>query len=305
MYNSFGNKLKNIRKNLSLTQKKVADAACIDIKTLRRIEKGENKIFLDYLVALSNVYKLDLIDMFNNHITFYSEEVENAINSIENAINSIENAINSIENKLSDMNFTSLNKEIQILEKNLDKTPYISQYFYLIKGIYYLRNIPRDFDNAYKFFIKSLKINNPDYNIENYDKYKYNILEFRCLKELGILKSYTDGYNKYTEIIEFCNKKILIISSTYISIKINYIIIQMRKAKYQECLKMINNLFNIDTSNLSNYYPYLYFLKYQIYEKLNEQEKANENLNNSLELCDKLNKLNTKKIILNIINNKK
>lgn len=291
MYNNFGKKLKNIRKNLSLSQKEVSERAFINIKTLRRIENGNNKIFLDHLIALSNVYKLNLINIFSKHLTFYSEEVEEAINSIED--------------KLSDMNFTSLNKEIQILEKNLDKTPYISQYFYLIKGIYYLRNIPRDFDNAYKFFIKSLKINNPDYNIENYDKYKYNVLEFRCLKELAILKNYTDGYAKYTEIIDFCNKNILIISSTYISIKINYIIIQMRKAKYQECLKMINNLFNIDTSNLSNYYPYLYFLKYQIYEKLNEQEKANENLNNSLELCDKLNKLNTKKIILNIINNKK
>ncbi len=58
---TFGNRLKEIRLNLNLSQSQVAEKSGINIDTLRKIENGYTIAKFETLLYLSEVYKIDLI----------------------------------------------------------------------------------------------------------------------------------------------------------------------------------------------------------------------------------------------------
>ena len=70
---AFGEKLRNIREKLHLTQKQAADMAYVDERTLRRTEQGQVIPKLETLEALSVIYKTDLVSaIIESRINDYS-----------------------------------------------------------------------------------------------------------------------------------------------------------------------------------------------------------------------------------------
>ncbi|MFM1603036.1 helix-turn-helix transcriptional regulator, partial [Helcococcus ovis] len=114
--------IKNLRMqdNLSITE--VAKLAYMNRKTLSRLEDGNTKISIDNLIALSAVYKKDLIQKYNDYMHYVDDEIMEKMNIIEN--------------KLVDMEYNDLLDDLKIFEKFLNKNLYIIQYYNFIKGVY-------------------------------------------------------------------------------------------------------------------------------------------------------------------------
>lgn len=276
--------IKNLRmqNNLSITE--AAKLAYMNRKTLSRLEDGNTKISIDNLIALSAVYKKDLIQKYNDYMHYVDDEIMEKMNIIEN--------------KLVDMEYNDLLDDLKIFEKFLNKNLYIIQYYNFIKGVYYLRSKEKNIDLAYKLFLEVLTTSNKNFNLDNYLNFKYSILEFRCLKEIAICFEIKKNEKKYQDIIYFCNKNVIPISNTYFSIKLNYIIIQLNKNKFLECINEIEDcICKMNKYSYRDYLPYFYYLKYQVYDKMNDKQNAAKSLDNAISACDLFNKLNLKKII--------
>ena len=61
-----GEKIKNIRTNLNISQQELAYRAEVDIRTIQRAEKGEYGIGLDVLFAIANSMDVDPTDFFKD-----------------------------------------------------------------------------------------------------------------------------------------------------------------------------------------------------------------------------------------------
>ncbi|MFM1601450.1 helix-turn-helix transcriptional regulator, partial [Helcococcus ovis] len=78
--------IKNLRmqNNLSITE--AAKLAYMNRKTLSRLEDGNTKISIDNLIALSAVYKKDLIQKYNDYMHYVDDEIMEKMNIIENKL---------------------------------------------------------------------------------------------------------------------------------------------------------------------------------------------------------------------------
>src|SRR5690554_5656475 len=104
----FGEKMKEIRINLNLTQKRISELTGIDSVTIRRIENGKVIPKLDTLELLSPIYKRDLINLllkyrFDDYSLFLDIK-------------------NRIEFKLDSADFDTLNIELKALKLLLSST---------------------------------------------------------------------------------------------------------------------------------------------------------------------------------------
>ena len=107
----FGERLKNIREKLGLTQKQVVDMAFIDERTLRRMELGKVIPKLETLEALSVIYKTDLVSaIIESRITDYSmllqtqrnidlKLINEEMSNFENEFKLIDKLLENIENE--------------------------------------------------------------------------------------------------------------------------------------------------------------------------------------------------------------
>ncbi|MBN8697403.1 MAG: helix-turn-helix transcriptional regulator [Bacteroidetes bacterium] len=59
-----GKKIKAIRLSQKMTQEALADLCEIDVRTIQRIEKGENGIGINILFAISEALKISLPEFF-------------------------------------------------------------------------------------------------------------------------------------------------------------------------------------------------------------------------------------------------
>lgn len=59
-----GKKIKAIRLSQKMTQETLADLCEIDVRTIQRIEKGENGIGINILFAISEALKISLPEFF-------------------------------------------------------------------------------------------------------------------------------------------------------------------------------------------------------------------------------------------------
>lgn len=271
----FGEKLKNIRKNLKLSQKDLAEQTFVAERTIRRYESGKVMPSFDMLETMSAYYKTDLAALlidcrFDDYSVF-----------------------NSLKNKL-DLRF--YNKSDQELNKELDeldillstaKNQYcinlIIQLKIFIEAIELYNN--NNFDLAYERFIESMKITTPKFNMDKYHLFILSSMEIRILMNISLIVNKRSDKSKYLEILEFCINNIELTDTIFPILCTNLAGAYIRINNYEKSLHYSNIGINycIDNQNttlLSNLYYTKGFSEFRL-----NNEKYIDTLRISLYLC--------------------
>lgn len=61
-----GKKIRKLRISRKLTQQKLADLCDVDIRTIQRIEKGENGVGLHIVFAIADSFEMTVSELFKN-----------------------------------------------------------------------------------------------------------------------------------------------------------------------------------------------------------------------------------------------
>lgn len=185
-----------MRKNLNLTQKKVAELAYIDAVTLRRIEKGKVIPKLETLELLSPIFKQDLISLliqyrFDDYSVFY--EVKNRIESKLDSgePHNLQGELKGLKNLLSST-------------KNTYYKKLIIQLILFTEAIILYNNNSNN--KALNRLIESIKVTTPDFNIYEYDSFVYSTMEIRILMNIAFVLNKLNHKEKYLKILKFCIK---------------------------------------------------------------------------------------------------
>ncbi len=282
---NFGLVLRNLRTKMNLTQVDLSEMAYISRRKLVNLEKGKTSPNIEDLFSLSKVLKKDLSLLFVEYQKFQD--------------NNLKNLIYQIESILSDMNYNLLKEPLHTLRNYKDLSSHIRQYYYSFSGFYYMKSDELDIDLAIKYLNKSLNVNIGDFNIDNFLSYTYSDLELRSLIALADCLRYKGNSKQYLDICEFSFKNLSDIDISYFIVTINYATILSMNKDYDSSIDIINKCIeNSCESNIHTYLPFLYYLLYINYKKLNDDNKTKDYLNKSLFLCDCFNKKNLKKLII-------
>lgn len=73
-YIKVGSKLKKAREYLELTQEQVANILNLGRDAIIRIEKGTRKITADELSNFSNLYKISMENILDDHVVQYTDQ---------------------------------------------------------------------------------------------------------------------------------------------------------------------------------------------------------------------------------------
>lgn len=194
----FGEKMREIRVNLDLTQKRISELTGIDSVTIRRIENGKVIPKLETLELLSPIYKMDLINLllkyrFDDYSLFLDIK-------------------NRIEFKLDSADFDTLNlelKELNVLLSSTNNSYYkviIKQLILFVEAIALYKNNRGKYSEALNMLIKSIRMTTSSFDLDNYNSYVYSSTELRILMNIAFLLNKLNYYEKYIEIMEFCFK---------------------------------------------------------------------------------------------------
>ena len=169
----FGIELKRLRELNGLTQTDVQALCGINPDTLRRIENGYTIPKYETLEILSDLYKVDLLDLLRSYRS--NEKLYNYYDRLDSLICNYDIKI------LKDL---SADFEDFIEDDKADLiTPYTYEQFKLmIEGIgQYFSTIQEIKLKSLFTFIKALKLSIHGFELENYSQFNYNIIEKRIL----------------------------------------------------------------------------------------------------------------------------
>lgn len=205
MYNLklFGNKVKQIRNTLNLTQKDVSNISGVSMDTLRKIENGKvipNQITLELISA---VLKEDLNTLLLKYRLKNTKMITELLDEIDKKLDNedYENILIYYEKLkkllVNEKEYDSINNEYVeniIKQKNL---------FY--NGI--LCNInSKDLDLSLSYYEASIKITTPDFNVNKIYKFIYNDYELRILMNMGLIIFHNQSNLEGIDILKFCLK---------------------------------------------------------------------------------------------------
>lgn len=279
----FGFVLKDIRRKLKYTQEYVSKHAYMSTKHLSRIENGKIYPSLEDLMHLSNLYKKNLIELFAIYYNYYDK---NVIDLIDN-----------IEHELIDFNYYNINTLIDKIEIHIENNRFIKQYYYFIKGVLFLEYYKQK-DMAFSLFIKALFVFNNNFNINKYYLYNYSSLELRILTALALYFNKIDDYATYTNLLSFSFKNCEDNSFSYFIILIHYINLLKKENKIKESLRLVNKYLHSSFVKKNLFLlPTIYYMKFRIYERDNNLNKAKENLKKASLLCQIYRKNNLENLI--------
>jgi len=191
---SFGSKVKQIRKKLSLTQSDVSKSTHISENTLCRIELGQVLPKHDTLDLLSAVLHTDLNTLLLEH------RIDNYKNfrEIEKQIwNTIElrdyKELNVVAKHLTELLDTNMNEYYSIRCRQL---------LLYVEGVI-IRNTDHDYSLAIDRLITALKLSICDYEVDNYETYKYKAFDLLLLMNVAVNILATNKDKGY-HILLFC-----------------------------------------------------------------------------------------------------
>lgn len=197
----FGEKLKDLRKNLGLSQLEIQRKAGVSADTLRRIEKGEVIPRYETMEILSSIYREDLLTLLKNAridklLYEYHDKLDELITFYD------EEKMMALEEEIR-KNFSSDFHESVI---NPDE---VLQFLELIQGtsLYHSR-FREDHEEAKKVLLKSLRRTWPDFTLRKYKNYKYSYIELRILLLLSILMAEKDAISLSTDILFFIRNRL-------------------------------------------------------------------------------------------------
>lgn len=197
---SFSEEIRNIRKNLNLTQKDISFLSGVNVDTLSKIENGKVIPKQETLDILSMVLKKDLNTIllkyrFNNYSKFH--QLKNSIEKI------IENgSFIELKNQLDNLNAIIHKDDMNSYFSRLTK-----QLYFLVKAIF-LKISCDDYEEALLSLIESIKITSPDFSLTEYNNFVYNNTEIRILMNIALILNKKESINKCLELLQFCHKNL-------------------------------------------------------------------------------------------------
>ena len=271
----FGERLKNIREKLGLTQKQVVDMALIDERTLRRMELGKVIPKLETLEALSVIYKTDLVSaIIESRITDYSMLLQTQRN---------------IDLKLINEEMSNFENEFKLIDKlleNIENEYYkilITQFKLFLYGIRYYKN--KEYQNAMDMYINAIKQTLNDFSLDNYKEYSFSLMEIRILMNIGLVEDKCEQDEKYEEILKFCVNQCDENNEIYPRICHNLAGVYRKKEEYSRALFYDNKGIEICKKNMfADTLAVLYYGKAFAEYRL-EKTEYKKSLDLSLQLC--------------------
>ena len=271
----FGERLKNIREKLGLTQKQVVDMALIDERTLRRMELGKVIPKLETLEALSVIYKTDLVSaIIESRITDYSMLLQTQRN---------------IDLKLINEEMSNFDNELKLIDKlleNIENEYYkilITQFKFFLYGIRYYKN--KEYQNAMDMYINAIKQTLNDFSLDNYKEYSFSLMEIRILMNIALVEDKCEQDEKYEEILKFCINQCDENNEIYPRICNNLAGVYRKKEEYSRALLYDNKGIEICKKNMfADTLAVLYYGKAFAEYRL-EKTEYKKSLDLSLQLC--------------------
>lgn len=196
---AFGKYMKNIRKSLNLTQLDVVNTCNVNVETLRRLEKGQVIPKYDTLEYLSEAYKMDVLSLFSFFRS--SESLYNFYNYVDELI--IEYNINkliSLEEK-----YEEIINNVK-LDEIINKTQ-IDQMALIVKGIKEFNK--EEYHDCLTSFISAMKLSNEEFDLLDYDQFRYSVLEHRVLLLIALGLSEVDQLELSNLILNLIIKKFI------------------------------------------------------------------------------------------------
>lgn len=271
----FGERLKNIREKLGLTQKQVVDMAFIDERTLRRMELGKVIPKLETLEALSVIYKTDLVSaIIESRITDYSMLLQTQRN---------------IDLKLINEEMSNFENEFKLIDKlleNIENEYYkilITQFKFFLYGIRYYKN--KEYQSALNMYINAIKQTLNDFSLDNYKEYGFSLMEIRILMNIALVEDKCEQDEKYEEILKFCVNQCDENNEIYPRICHNLAGVYRKKEEYSRALLYDNKGIEICKKNMfADTLAVLYYGKAFAEYRL-EKTEYKKSLDLSLQLC--------------------
>ncbi len=275
--NSFGNKIRNIRKALNFSQKEIAKITGIEDSTIRRIEGGKVLPKLDTLEILSPIYKEDLISLLIEcRLDDYSIFCE---------------IKNKIEIKFDNGEQDTLHNEFEALNILLSSTknPYynnlISQLTLFTEAAIIYKDNNNNNNTALDKLVEAIKITTTTFSLDNYDSFIYSSMELRILMNLAFVLNRLDNKEKYLDIIEFCVNEADIDDEIYPKLCHNLAGVYTRNKDFQKSLDFYNmGIKSCQENRNFNGLSLLYYGKGIAEYRLNKEEYI-ESLKTSIYLC--------------------
>jgi len=271
----FGERLKNIREKLGLTQKQVVDMALIDERTLRRMELGKVIPKLETLEALSVIYKTDLVSaIIESRITDYSMLLQTQRN---------------IDLKLINEEMSNFENEFKLIDKlleNIENEYYkilITQFKLFLYGIRYYKN--KEYQSALNMYINAIKQTLNDFSLDNYKEYSFSLMEIRILMNIALVEDKCEQDEKYEGILKFCVNQCDENNEIYPRICHNLAGVYRKKEEYSRALLYDNKGIEICKKNMfADTLAVLYYGKAFAEYRL-EKTEYKKSLDLSLQLC--------------------
>lgn len=184
----FGNYLKDLRVSLGRSLADVESQSGISSITLRRIESGENMPRFDTLGYLSIAYKKDLLLELRDYCNS---------TSLFNYYIRLENLIISYDIEL----LLKLNSDFaNFIKKSLKQNPLPldtaipNQFNLVLEGIsQYYSYVP---ERSYETFLAAMKLTNPLFNDENFNRFRFSVFEMRILLLISLSLVYKQQIEK-------------------------------------------------------------------------------------------------------------
>ena len=170
----FGLELKRLRELNGLTQTDVQNLCGINPDTLRRIENGYTIPKYETLEILSDLYKIDLLDLLRSNRS--NEKLYNYYDRLDSLICNYD--IKILQDLASD--FEEFVEEDGKLDLITPST--YDQFKIMIGGIrQYYSSLEDERFSSLPTFVEALKMSIQEFTITNYSKFNYNIIEKRIL----------------------------------------------------------------------------------------------------------------------------
>ena len=196
----FGNRIRNIRKGMNLSQQDVSELSGVNLDTLRKIENGYVVPRYDTLEILSITYRTDLLEIFKNYR--FTADLYELYNMLDRYIvdyqvdklKDIKDKINNLDGEVYSM--VILASEINKLEL-------------LVDAIYYFNQSEKEpqkkslLQTAMDKLIQAIMVHNEDFKLEKVTSYKFNYFDVRILVIMAVVLRKMGKGEKSNEILLF------------------------------------------------------------------------------------------------------
>lgn len=190
----FGDKLKEVRLSMNLSQPDVSKRIGISIDGLRKIEKGFVTPRFETLVKLSSLYKINLVNLMSiySKVTTLEDYYDKAQAFIDNAdIKGLE----KLKGQLSLMVDSSIKSGLILIEEQEQFSIFCDA------SILFLQNNEESLKNASTQIITALQLTIHRFYVERLDKFIYNQFEIRFLHLLALTERRLLNYDKAINLL--------------------------------------------------------------------------------------------------------